>query len=76
MVRVMTATEAKARMLALLDEVARGDKVAITKHARIVARLVPASGPSALKGKFIAVASTAVADERTSLRRMPLCNAT
>ena len=30
MVRTLTATDTKARMLALLDEVAAGDEVAIT----------------------------------------------
>jgi prevent-host-death family protein len=55
----LTATEVKARILALLDEVAAGDEVEITKHGRIVARLVPASGPPSLKGMFAGVAMTA-----------------
>ncbi|MDQ6947669.1 MAG: type II toxin-antitoxin system prevent-host-death family antitoxin, partial [Actinomycetota bacterium] len=38
----MTATEAKAKILALLDEVAAGDEAEITKHGRTLARLVPA----------------------------------
>jgi prevent-host-death family protein len=59
----MTATEAKARILALLDEVAAGGEVEITKHGRIVARLVPAAGPHALKGKFAGVAMSAANDE-------------
>ncbi len=37
----MTATEVKAKILALLDEVASGDEVEITKHGRVVA-----SGPA------------------------------
>lgn len=45
----LTATEAKAKILALLDEVAAGQEVEITKHGRTVARLVPARGPHALK---------------------------
>lgn len=61
--RVVTATEAKARILALLDEVAMGEEVAITKHGRIVARLVPATGPRALKGAFAGVAVTAADDD-------------
>jgi len=60
--RTVTATEAKATILALLDDVAAGDEVAITKHGRIVARLVPAVGPQALRGAFAGVART-VADE-------------
>ena len=40
----MTATEAKAKMLALLDDVSGGEEVEITKHGKVVARLVPARG--------------------------------
>lgn len=63
MTRKMTATETKAKILALLDEVAGGDEVEITKHGRPVARLVPARGPHSLKGKFAGIAVTAVDDE-------------
>lgn len=63
MTRTLTATEAKARILALLDEVAAGDEVAITKHGRIVARLVPATGAHALKASFAGVAMTAAEDD-------------
>ena len=59
----LTATEAKAKILALLDEVAAGEEVEITKHGRTVARLVPASGPHALKGRLTGVAMTAASDE-------------
>ena len=46
MTRQMTATEVKAKILALLEEVAAGDEIEITKHGRTVARLVPAAiGP-------------------------------
>ena len=38
----LTATEVKATILALLDDVAAGDEVEITKHGRVVAQLVPA----------------------------------
>ena len=63
MSKKMTATEAKAKILALLDEVGAGDEVEITKHGRIVARLVPASGPQSLKGMFAGVAMTATDDD-------------
>ncbi len=63
MTRIVTATEAKAKILALLDEVAAGDEVAITKHGRVVARLVPARGPHALKGMLSDVAFAADADD-------------
>jgi prevent-host-death family protein len=61
--RILTATDAKARILALLDEVASGEEIEITKHGRTVARLVPASGPQALKGRFEGVAMTASEDQ-------------
>ena len=64
MTRKMTATEAKAKILGLLDEVAAGEEVEITKHGRTVARLVPATAPHALKGKLTGVASTAGDDEQ------------
>lgn len=63
MTRTLTATEAKAKILALLDEVADGESVEITKHGRPVARLVPARGPRSLKGLFEGRVSTAVDDE-------------
>jgi prevent-host-death family protein len=63
MIRQMTATEAKATLLALLDEVAAGDQIEITKHGHTVARLVPASGPRSLKGRLTGMARTACADE-------------
>lgn len=59
----LTATEAKAKILALLDEVAAGQEVEITKHGRTVARLVPAVGPHALKGALVGVAMTAGKEE-------------
>jgi prevent-host-death family protein len=61
--RKLTATQAKATILALLDDVASGDEVEITKHGRTVARLVPATGPHALKGSLVGVAMTAGKDE-------------
>jgi prevent-host-death family protein len=58
----MTATQVKASILALLDEVAEDDEVEITKRGRVVARLAPATGPHALEGRFSGVA-TSVTDE-------------
>jgi prevent-host-death family protein len=60
----MTATEVKAKILSLLDRVAAGEEVEITKHGRTVARLVPARGPRALKGSMAGLAITATEDER------------
>lgn len=59
----VTATEAKARILALLDDVGGGQEVEITRHGRVVARLVPASGPHAMRGRLASVAMSAAADE-------------
>ena len=59
----MTAAEAKARILALLDDVAAGEEIEITRHGRPVARLVPATGPKALKGRFADVAMSAAGEE-------------
>jgi prevent-host-death family protein len=64
MTRQMTATEFKARALALLDEVATGDEIEITKHGRTVARLVGARGPLVLRGQLAGVARS-VADDQS-----------
>jgi len=63
MTRILTATEAKAKLLALLDEVSAGAEVQITKHGRVVARLVPARGAHALRGRLTGVAMTAAEDD-------------
>jgi prevent-host-death family protein len=54
----LTATEVKAKILALLDQVAAGQEVEITKRGRTVARLVSAGGPHALKGSLAGIAMT------------------
>ncbi len=64
MSRQVTATQAKAQILALLDDVASGDEIEITKHGRTVARLVPARGPIALRGRFAGVAESVEDDEK------------
>ena len=63
MTRRVTATEAKAKLLGLLDDVAPGEEIEITKHGRTVVRLVAASGPNALKGRLSGVAMTAGDEE-------------
>ncbi len=40
-IRTIQASEAKARLLQLLDDVERGETVVITRHGRPVARLCP-----------------------------------
>jgi prevent-host-death family protein len=63
MARQMTATQVKARFLALLDEVEGGEEIEITRHGITVARLAPARGPHSLKGRFAGVAMSAANDE-------------
>ena len=62
-IKKVTATEAKAGILRLLDDAAAGEEIEITRHGRPVARLVPASGARSLKGSFEGVAMTAVDEE-------------
>ncbi|MGH9012932.1 MAG: type II toxin-antitoxin system Phd/YefM family antitoxin [Acidimicrobiia bacterium] len=59
----MTATEIKAKILGVLDDVAAGEDVEITKHGRTVARLVPAAGSQALKGRLAGIAMSAADDD-------------
>ena len=59
----VTATEAKARILALLDDVEAGEEVEITRYGRTIARIVPAAGPRALEGLMAGVAVTADPDD-------------
>lgn len=61
--RILTASEAKAKLLALLDDAAAGEEIEITKHGRTVARLVPAAGAQSLRGRLAGVAMTAADDE-------------
>jgi len=63
MAKTVTATEAKATILAMLDDAAAGEEVEITKHGRVVARLVPAIGPASLKGSLVGEAKTADAGD-------------
>ena len=63
MAKTVTATEAKAKILALLDEVEAGEEIEITRHGRLVARLVPTRGGAALRGKYAGLAWTIVDDE-------------
>lgn len=55
----MTATEFKATVLSVLDDVAAGDVVEVTKHGRPVARVVPIHDASDLKGKFAGIVQSA-----------------
>ena len=63
MVRQVTATRAKAQLLALLDDVQGGESVEMTRHGRVIARIVPASGAHALRGRHAGVVSSDADDE-------------
>ena len=65
MTRQMNATEVKAKLLALLDEVEKGEVIEITRHGHTVARIMPAKGPQSLKGRHAGIAWTA--DENDDL---------
>lgn len=61
--KTVTATEAKAKILSLLDEVEAGEEIEITRHGRLVARLVPARPGIALMGRFRGEVKQLVSDE-------------
>lgn len=42
----VTALEAKTRLVELLDRVARGEEIVITRNEKPVARIVPEGGPT------------------------------
>jgi len=63
MAKQVTATDAKATILRLLDDAAAGEEIEITRHGRPVARLVPAPGSRSLKGSLEGVAMTAADEE-------------
>ncbi len=41
--RTMQASEARARLLQILDDVERGETIVITRHGRAIVRLIPES---------------------------------
>jgi prevent-host-death family protein len=59
----MTATEVKAKLLALLDEVEAGEEIEITRHGLTVARLTPTKASRGLVGALSGVAVTTADDE-------------
>ena len=63
MTRQVTATEAKAKFLAILKDVEAGEEIEITKRGRTVARLSPARGPHSLLGMFEGVVTSTASDE-------------
>jgi antitoxin (DNA-binding transcriptional repressor) of toxin-antitoxin stability system len=63
MSRQVTASIAKATLIALLDDVASGEEVEIRKRGRVVARMVPAGSARALRGCAATIAASNAADE-------------
>jgi prevent-host-death family protein len=63
MARSVTATEAKAKILALLDAVEGGEEIEITRRGRLIARLVPARSAAALRGRYRGLAWQTVSDD-------------
>jgi prevent-host-death family protein len=61
--RQLTATEVKAKLLALLNDVEAGEEIDITRHGVTVARLAPARGPHALKDRFVGIVTSVGDDE-------------
>ena len=51
---ILSASEFKAKCLSLLDEVANGNTLIITKHGRPVAKVSPVSAPAAITGRLTA----------------------
>ncbi len=63
----VTALEAKARFGQLLNWVARGEEVIITKHGKPVARIVP-EGPRKVKSVRVTVADLRKLRQRIAAR--------
>lgn len=59
----MTATEVKAKILGLLDQLSDGEDIEITKHGRVVARLTAAGSPQALRDSFAGITKSMASDE-------------
>ena len=71
----VTACEAKTRFGELLQRVARGEEVVITRHEKPVARIVPEGGRDIQQGKKAAaglLAAVAAGAGLEELRLLPL----
>ncbi|MCY4098151.1 MAG: type II toxin-antitoxin system Phd/YefM family antitoxin [Rhodospirillales bacterium] len=62
------ACEAKTHLSSLLDRVARGESLTITRHGKPVARLVPVAGDRALAKQ----AAARIEERRRHLNCIPL----
>ncbi len=59
----VTVTTAKAKLLSLIDQVQEGEEIELTRHGRVVARLVPARGPRTLRGLLVGQVISVASDE-------------
>ncbi len=59
----MTVTNAKAKLLSLIDQVQQGEEIELTRHGKVVARLVPAKSPRSLRGLFVGQVRSVASDE-------------
>ena len=64
------AYEAKTHLPRLLDRVARGESLTITRHGKPVARLVPVAG----ERQRAREAATRIVERRKHLKRVPLAD--
>jgi len=64
------AYEAKTHLPSLLDRVARGESLTITRHGKPVARLVPLPGDRTLAKQ----AAARIEERRRHLNRIPLAD--
>jgi prevent-host-death family protein len=63
MTRIVTVTDAKTHLLALIDDVVDGEEIELIRHGRPVARLVPATGPNRMRGALTGMAVAPVGDD-------------
>ena len=61
--KTITATEAKAKLLALLDEIEKGEEIQITRRGVLIAKLMPVRDHKRLKGRLAAIARTTDPDD-------------
>ena len=64
------ATEAKTHLPRLLDRVARGESLSITRHGKPVARLVPVAG----ERDGAREAAARIVERRRHVKRVPLAD--
>ena len=57
--KIISATEAKAKLLALLDEVEKGEEIEITRRGVTIAKIIPARRHRSRPGSLAGVARTA-----------------